>query len=333
MGLRRNAPARRLPGSEARRLRVSGQGLEQRWGVERGGGHAAHHRRTAVLGTAPFRALAALSLVLGAIGVYRQRVRNVESRSRELESQVQERTAQLQQEIGQRLQVEEALRQREREQAVVAERNRLARELHDSVTQSLYAVTLYADTAARLLSSGQAGVAAENVHKLRRTAKEALAEMRQLIFELRPPVLKDAGLAAALQARLEAVEERSGLRTELHVEGEGRLDPEVEEGLYRIAREALNNVLKHAQAQTITVSLRLGPEAPVLEVADDGVGFDPGVAQDAGGMGLRSMAERAEAMGARFEIESQAAGGTRVTVRLEEDFGSLQSSVSKAKSA
>ena len=265
-----------------------------------------------------FRVMAAAALVLGTIGVYRQRVRNVEVRSRELESQVEERTAELQQEIEQRLQVEETLRQRERQQAVVAERNRLARELHDSVTQSLYAVTLYADAAARLLSSGQGELASDNVHKLRRTAKEALAEMRLLIFELRPPILEDEGLAAALQARLEAVEGRSGLRTELHVDGERRLPPKVEDGLYRIAREALNNALKHAQARGITVSLHLGPGATVLEVADDGAGFDPGAVQDSGGIGRRSMAERAEAIGAGFEIESQVGGGTRVVVVWEE---------------
>jgi signal transduction histidine kinase len=274
-----------------------------------------------IWGTWAFRVSVALALVLGAIGVYRQRVRSVEARSRELQTLVEERTVELQQEIEQRSQVEEALRRREREQAVVAERNRLARELHDSATQSLYAVTLYADAAARQLSLGQGKSASDNLHKLRRTAKEALAEMRLLIFELRPPILEDQGLVAALQVRLEAVEGRSGLRTEFHVEGEGRLPPDVEEGLYRIAREALNNVLKHAQAHSITISLRLEPEAAVLEVADDGMGFDPGLAQDSAGMGLRSMAERAEAIGARFEIESEVGRGTNVVVVWKEDEG------------
>ena len=126
--------------------------------------------------------------------------------------------------------------------AVVEERNRLARELHDSVTQALYGVTLYAEAAARLLSLGEMGMAADHLRELRDTAQEALREMRLLIFELRPPLLQEEGLVAALQARLEAVEERAGLETEFKVEGEGRLPLEIEEELYRIAQEALREM-------------------------------------------------------------------------------------------
>jgi signal transduction histidine kinase/ligand-binding sensor domain-containing protein len=269
--------------------------------------------------TWPFRVMAAVALVAGAIGMYLQRVKSVEARSHELEKQVQERTAELRREIDQRLQVEEALRKSEAEKAVTEERNRLARELHDSVTQSLYAVTLYADATARLLSSGQGETATDNLHKLRRTAKEALGEMRLLIFELRPPILEQEGLAAALQARLEAVEGRAGLKTEFRAEGEGRLPPDVEEGLYRITMEALNNALKHAQARSITVSLRLEPVAAVLEIADDGVGFDPATAGDRGGMGLRGMAERAEELGGRLTVESKPDSGTQITVQWAQD--------------
>jgi signal transduction histidine kinase len=191
----------------------------------------------------------------------------------------------------------------------------LARELHDSVTQSLYAVTLYADATARLLTSGQPDGAAENVHKLRRTAREALGEMRLLIFELRPPILEEEGLIAALEMRLEAVEGRAGVQTALHVEGEGQLPPDIEQGLYRIALEALNNALKHARAQSITVSLCLKPEATTLEVVDDGGGFEPVAVREGGGMGLRGMAERAEEMGGRLSVNSEPGMGT--TVRAE----------------
>jgi signal transduction histidine kinase/streptogramin lyase len=266
--------------------------------------------------TWPFRVLVAVALAVGGIGVYRQRVRNIEARSRELESQVQERTTELQQEIDQRIQAEEALRQSERERAVAEERNRLARELHDSVTQSLYAVTLYADAATRLLSSGQGESASDNLHKLRRTAREALGEMRLLIFELRPPILEREGLAAALQARLEAVEGRSGLRTEFHVEGQVQLPPDVEEGLYRIGLEVLNNALKHAQASSISVSLRLDPEATVLEIKDDGVGFDLDAARESGGMGLQGVAERAAEIEGQLVVESERGEGTRVKISL-----------------
>jgi signal transduction histidine kinase/ligand-binding sensor domain-containing protein len=266
-------------------------------------------------GTWWFRGLLLLALVGGVFGAYRWRVRSIEARSRELERQVEQRTTELEQEIEQRIQAEESLRQSEREQAITAERNRLARELHDSVTQSLYAATLYADATARLLPSGQTEMAAENVQKLRRTAREALGEMRLLIFELRPPILEEEGLLAALEMRLEAVEGRAGLQTALHVEGEGRLPPDIEQGLYRIALEALNNALKHARARSITVSLHLKPEVTILEVVDDGVGFEPAAVRERGGMGLRGMAERAEEMGGQLSIDSEL--GTGTTIRLE----------------
>jgi len=219
----------------------------------------------------------------------------------------------LEQEIAERLRTEEALAQERASAAVTAERNRLARDLHDSATQSLYAVTLYADAATRLLSSGQIEPAAENLLKLRGTAKEALGEMRMLIFELRPPILAEQGLAAALQARLEAVEDCAGVKTELHVAVDGRLPAHVEEGLYRIAVEALNNSLRHAQARSIFVTLYLEPGTAILTVADDGIGFDLASALKGGGLGLRGMDERAQQLQGTLTVESQPGTGTRVT--------------------
>ena len=185
-------------------------------------------------GTWWFRGLIGLIFAGIVIGAYRLRVRGIEACSRELEKQIDERTAELQREIEGRVRVETALRESEREKGIVAERNRIARELHDSVTQSLYAVTLYSDAASRRLSSGQIEDAGEDLRKLGRTAKDALGEMRLLIFELRPPILDEAGLSAALQARLEMVEKRSGLKTEFRAEGSGQLPCEVEDGLYRV---------------------------------------------------------------------------------------------------
>lgn len=220
----------------------------------------------------------------------------------------------------QRAQIAATLRQSEMEKAVTAERNRLARDLHDSVTQSLFAVTLYADAAAQLLSSGQMDLVAGNVLKLRRTAKEALGEMRLLVFELRPPLLQQEGLLAALQARLESVEGRAGLETLLKVEGKGHLAPDVEEGLYRITQEALNNIFKHARARSVTVSLRLAehPQTTILEIADDGIGFDPVAAQERGGLGLRGMAERVEQLGGQLRIKSEPGAGTIVQVEVHQ---------------
>jgi signal transduction histidine kinase/ligand-binding sensor domain-containing protein len=253
-----------------------------------------------------------LVLVVGAVGGYRLRIRSVEARSLELERQVEARTAELQREIDQRLQAEEALRQREREKAIAEERNRLARELHDSVTQALYGVTLYSEAAAGHLALGDTDRAAEHLNELQDTSQEALAEMRLLIFELRPPILEELGLVAALQARLQAVEGRAGLRTEIKTNLEGRLPSDVEEGLYRISLEALNNALKHAQAQIIKVHLHKEEHGASLEIVDDGIGFDLASIRGRGGIGLPAMEERAEELQGSLTIDSVPGSGTRI---------------------
>jgi len=207
------------------------------------------------------------------------------------------------------------LYEREEQIAVMQERNRLARDLHDSVTQSLYGVTLYAEVAAQLLKSGQAEKAGENLEELKGMALDALAEMRLLIYELRPSVFEEEGLVAAIQTRLDAVEGRVGLETNYIIEGDICVPPPIEEGLYRIAQEALNNVLKHAHARTVTVTLAQSIDSVYLEVADDGVGFDPVQACEAGCLGLHGMQERAHELGAEFEIISHAGGGAKVKVR------------------
>ena len=275
-------------------------------------------------GTWWFRGLALLFVLAAVVVAYRFRVRGIEARGRELERQVAERTAQLseanvrlEEEIAERVQVEQALRQSERERAVVDERNRLARELHDSVAQSMYGVTLLAEVVSQLLSSGRTDPVAGYLDELKETAKESLAEMRLLIYELRPPVLEEEGLASALQSRLEAVESRAGLETEFHIDKEITLDAQVEAALYRIAQEALNNALKHAQARRVAVSLGQDEQCVRLEIADDGNGYDPAGARRSGGLGLRGMEERAAEIGAHLEIESAVGRGTRVRVMWE----------------
>jgi signal transduction histidine kinase len=202
------------------------------------------------------------------------------------------------------------------ELAAVKERERLARELHDSVTQSLYAMTLYAAAATRSLEAGRLGKASEHVAQLREGAHEALRDMRLLIFELRPPELVREGLAAALQARLKAVEARVGLKTEFEAHGEDRLFPQVEEGLYRIAQEALNNVLNHARARNVLVSLRHDANSATLVISDDGIGFDPA---SQSGTGLRGIAERAALLGGSVEVSSAPGKGTTLKVALDLD--------------
>jgi signal transduction histidine kinase len=201
--------------------------------------------------------------------------------------------------------------------AVLEERNRLARELHDSVTQTLYGMTLYAQAAAGHLALGNLEQVAENLQEIQETSQEALAEMRLLIHELRPPVLEQDGLNVALQARLSAVEGRAGLKTSLKSDLVSRLPATIEEGLYWIAQEALNNALKHARAHTIAVHLSLRGDTVTLEIADDGIGFDPETVLARGGLGLPGMQERAAVLGGRLVVRSKPGEGTRVVTEVQ----------------
>ena len=194
------------------------------------------------------------------------------------------------------------------ELATAKERNRLARELHDSVAQTLYGLTLQAEAAARELNNGQTDKAAEQLREIRDSAQQTLQETRLLIFELRPPILEQEGLIAALRNRLESVESRSGLKVQIQLQEVDQLPAEVEAGLYGISNEALNNILKHARATSIKVSLRKDSDKVVLEIQDNGVGFDVDAAS--GGMGLNGMKERAEQFGGELQIQSGTSGTT-----------------------
>ena len=225
-----------------------------------------------------------------------------------------------------RRRAEEALEEQAKEAAVAAERSRLARELHDSVTQALYSVTLYAEATRLALSAGKQEVAAENLRELHNMAREAMIDMRMLIFELHPPVLEEEGLVAALQARLAAVESRARLQTEIRVKGERRLPISVEEDLFRISLEALNNVTKHANAQQVTVTLQFEDKAVYLEITDDGVGFDPVATRGSGGRGLIGIQERVQCIQGAFTIESAPGEGTTLRVSVKGvEIGDLES--------
>lgn len=202
--------------------------------------------------------------------------------------------------------------------AVMKERNRLARDLHDSVTQALYGVTLYSEAAARQLLSGETDMVADHLFEIRTTAQESLREMRLLIFELRLPALRSEGLAAALQARLESVESRVGLDTMFRVEGDSKLTPDVEEGLYRIAQEALNNTLKHAHASSVSVVLHHNDRLVSMHIEDDGVGFDPAEARVQSGFGLKGMEERVARLGGKLVVQSSPGEGTRIEVEVSQ---------------
>jgi signal transduction histidine kinase len=212
--------------------------------------------------------------------------------------------------------------------AGLSERQRLARELHDSVSQSLFSMTMHARAAERHLAALEVDAqhpAAREVAQLRELTAGALAEMRALIFELRPGALAEEGLVAALGKQATAVT----ARTQIPVQVAGpairlELTPQVEEHLYRLTMEALHNSLKHASPSVVTVSIT-GPGAAdqakgdrgwvQVDVADDGVGFDPTLPRP-GHLGVGTMQDRANSIGARFEIRSAPGEGTTVTVRL-----------------
>ena len=137
---------------------------------------------------------------------------------------------------------------------------------------------------------------------------------RLLVYELRPLALESEGLVGALEQRLETVERRAGIQARVRVDGEVELAPDLEEELYGIAQEALNNALKHAKASKVELSVRVADKSVVLEVADDGQGFDPAFIHDSGGLGLIGMQERADKIGGQLVIDSAPGEGTKVNV-------------------
>lgn len=194
------------------------------------------------------------------------------------------------------------------------ERQRLARELHDSVTQALYAITFCSDAAVRSLESGKDVSAVEQLKALQGMAQQAMRDMRSLIFDLHPPELESEGLVGALQARLNSVEVRSGLSAELLVEGdERRLALRVEEEIFRIAIEALNNSTKHSKAESVNVKVIFDDGYASIQIIDNGIGFNMETLPT-GGMGLRGIRERAERINAKLEMKSSSAEGTIVRV-------------------
>jgi signal transduction histidine kinase len=198
--------------------------------------------------------------------------------------------------------------------AALEERQHLARELHDSVTQSLYGITLYSQAALGHLTANNLEQVDKYLKEIAETSQEALAEMRLLIHQLRPAVLEKEGLLTALQARLSAVEGRAGWKTSLKADLTTRLPFAMEEGLYHIAQEALNNSLKHSHARSVNVALHQKGPMVTLEIADDGVGFDVAQAHQEGKMGLPDMDAHASEIGGTLTITSRPGQGTRIRV-------------------
>jgi PAS domain S-box-containing protein len=212
--------------------------------------------------------------------------------------------------------LESELRRQAGELAAGEERAHLARELHDSVTQALFSMTLVSRSVELLLERDPAA-AREQLGQLRELQREALAEMRALIFELRPGNLEQDGLVRALKTHTAALQGRVGLPIVVESDLPGRLPLEIEEVLYRIAQEALHNVVKHAGARQVRLGIHAVRHDVTLRIADDGKGFDPTAVPD-GHLGLAGMRARAERLGATFACESRQGSGTTIEVTVPE---------------
>ncbi len=205
------------------------------------------------------------------------------------------------------------LREQIEETAATAERQRLARELHDAVTQTLFSANMIAGVLPDLWEIDRED-ARQRLDQLGQLTRGALAEMRALLLELRPSGLVETKMSALLQQLVDGAGGRSTLDIALNVQGRCELAPDVKVVFYRIAQEALNNIIKHAGATQAFISLRcLDDDKVVLQILDDGHGFHPGAVEE-GHFGLRIMEERAASIHATFVIDTQPEQGTEITV-------------------
>src|SRR5438874_5471283 len=201
------------------------------------------------------------------------------------------------------------------ELAALQERQRLARELHDSVSQALYGISLWAHTVREALESSEPEQAEAAIEDVLTLAEAGLAEMHALIFELRPESLEMEGLMAALAKQVAVLRARYKLTVEADLVDEPDLSLEKKEALYRIAQEALHNIVKHARASSVVLRLARQEKEVLLEVCDNGRGFDP-TGPFPGHLGMRSMRERVAKIGGTLTIESEAGQGTCIRVRV-----------------
>jgi signal transduction histidine kinase len=204
--------------------------------------------------------------------------------------------------------------------AVAAERTRIARELHDAVSQSLFAASVTAEMAAKLLDTNPERVR-EQLSHLQQLNRGAVSEMRMLLFELRPDSLRQAPLSELFKHMADAALTRSGVTVTISMRGESALPVAVKQQMYRIAQEAVNNLMRHSKATEAKLSLSaVSDVACEMTISDNGVGFNPAEGKP-GHLGLHTMRERADEIGADFDIESTPGGGTtvRVTWALEDE--------------
>ena len=201
--------------------------------------------------------------------------------------------------------------------SAVEERQRLARDLHDTVAQTLYSMTLLSEAVRRMAIAGDLHQVQAYASRLGETAQQSLKEMRLLVYEMRTSMLENQGLSKAIQNRLDAVEKRSGIDVHFQTNLEGKLPEPLEKNLFYIISEALTNSLKHASATVVNIVLCVDEGVEVaLEVSDNGCGFDLDTAEAGGGIGLSSMRERVGKMSGQMMIKSEHQQGTRIQVRV-----------------
>jgi PAS domain S-box-containing protein len=206
---------------------------------------------------------------------------------------------------------------RNRQMAIEQERHRLARDLHDTVTQYLYSAGLAAQTSLRLLD--QTDVDSQlrsSIEYIRTVTQTAMAQMQEELYDLHPTTLADNELVGALARHCEMLQEQYPLAIKFTASREPSLSASQREDLYSIAREALWNVVKHAHAARVVILLTGEDDCVELSIVDDGAGFDPSIASTKQTMGLRSIQERTRQMAGTFEMESRPEHGTRITVRI-----------------
>lgn len=241
----------------------------------------------------------------------------LQQRVTERTHELQETNQRLQEEIEQRSRIEKELAEKAAEEAVAADRTRLARDLHDAVTQTLFSAGLIAEVLPDLWEMDIAE-AKNSTEELRQLTRGALAEMRTLLLELRPATLTQTRLSDLIRQLCEAFIGRARLPIALNIEGERDLPPEVQVAYYRIAQESLNNIFKYARATKVDVTLCLSSSGVRFEVCDNGIGFDMSTAKPTS-LGMRIMRERAEAIGADFHISSTLGAGTCLEVLWNEN--------------
>lgn len=249
-----------------------------------------------------FYTLCVLALLIGIVGVYRLRVHDMALQKQELERLVGERTKQIEQ-----------LFEQTKELAILEERNRLARDLHDSAKQKAFAALAQLG-AARSLGNDTAGKGAIHLQEAEVLVSEVIQEITFLIQEIHPAALKEKGLSAVLREYAFEWGNRTGIAVDLSLNGDGRLPLEIEQALYRAIQEALANVARHSNARVVRLSLAIRPEEVNISVVDDGQGFDP--SQTPRGMGLRSINERVERLGGQFTLDSAPGDGTRLMITI-----------------